>query len=77
MKDHDQERRRRSVRDIGIYTTIPSMMVAGPLVGYYLGHLAGKCWGHAPAWEAGGAVLGLVAAARQVWLLIRRNEGRS
>lgn len=70
------DRRRRgggSARAIGVYTTIPSLLLAGPLVGYYLGHLAGKQWGHATAWEVGGGLLGTAAAIRQVWILIRQT----
>ena len=62
-----------AARSIGVYTTIPSLLVAGPLVGYYLGHLAGKHWGHATVWEVAGGVLGTAAAIRQVWLLIRQT----
>lgn len=64
------------MRDVGIYTTIPTMLVVGPLLGYLLGHWAAGRWGHAPAFETGGVVLGLLAAVRQVWLLLKRHGGR-
>jgi hypothetical protein len=67
------EQRRKQFRDIGTYTLIPMMMVVGPTLGYYLGHLAEKKWGHDPWFSAGGAVFGLLAAARQVYLILARG----
>ena len=68
--------RGRRIRDVGIYTTIPMMLMVGPVLGYFLGHWAAGRWGHAPAFEAGGVALGLLAAFRQVWLLIKQHGGR-
>ena len=48
-------------------------LIAGPALGYFLGSLAARRWGHTPAFEAGGAMLGLAAAARQIWLLLSRR----
>ncbi len=52
------------------------MMIVGPLLGYYLGHLAEGKWGHDPWPSFGGAVFGFVAAARQVWLILKRGGGK-
>lgn len=68
--------RGRRLRDVGIYTTIPTMLVVGPVLGYLLGHWAAGRWGHAALFEAGGAALGLLAAARQVWLLLKLQGRR-
>ncbi len=70
------EKRARQIRDIGIYTAIPMMMIVGPALGYYLGHLAERKWGHAPWFSGGGALLGLVAAARQIYMIIKRGGDR-
>lgn len=67
------QERGRQLRDVGIYTAIPMMLIAGPALGYFLGSLASGRWGHTPAFEAGGAMLGLAAAARQIWLLLSRK----
>ncbi|MDO9693509.1 MAG: hypothetical protein Q7W56_02125 [Candidatus Latescibacteria bacterium] len=67
------QERGRQLRDVGIYTAIPMMLIAGPALGYFLGSLAAGRWGHTPAFEAGGAMLGLAAAARQIWLLLSRR----
>jgi hypothetical protein len=75
--DEDRDRNRgRRMRDVGIYTTIPTMLVVGPVLGYLLGHWAAGRWGHDAAFETGGAVLGLIAAIRQVWLLLKLQGRR-
>lgn len=73
MDREPDNRRGRQIRDIGIYTAIPTMLVVGPLLGYFLGSLLEKEWGHGPWPSAGGAVVGLLAAARQIWLLVTRD----
>jgi uncharacterized protein YqgC (DUF456 family) len=70
------EKRAKQYRDIGIYTAIPMMLVVGPVLGYFLGHLAEKRWGHEPYLSGGGALVGLLAAARQVWLILQRGGGK-
>lgn len=66
----------RRMRDVGIYTTIPMMLVVGPVLGYLLGHWAAGRWGHVAAFESGGLVLGLLAAIRQVWLVLKQHGSR-
>ncbi len=70
------DRRGRQIRDIGAYTAIPTMLIVGPALGYFLGTLAEKRWDHAPWPSALGALFGLAAAARQIWLLVKR-DGRN
>ncbi len=78
MFDGDRdERRRKQFRDIGTYSAIPMMLVVGPALGYWLGHLAEKRWGHEPWFSAGGCIFGLVAAARQIWLLLKQGGKRN
>jgi hypothetical protein len=76
FKGQRDSQRRKQFRDIGIYTAIPMMMVIGPALGYFLGHLAEKRWGHEPWLSAGGAFFGLAAAVRQIWLLLKQGGGQ-
>ena len=73
MSDRPEDRRGKQIRDIGAYTAIPAMLVVGPALGYFLGSLIEKKWDHAPWPTALGAIFGLAAAARQIWLLVSRN----
>lgn len=68
---------RRGLRDVGIYTTIPMMLLAGPALGYWIGLQAEKHWGHAPWWAVGGALFGLAASIWQVVKLIRQGSEES
>ena len=63
----------RSARDIGSYTLIPMMLLAGPAVGYLVGRwLEGRLGGE-PWLGVGGILFGLVAAARQIVLMLRKD----
>jgi F0F1-type ATP synthase assembly protein I len=59
-------------RDIGTYTLIPMLMLAGPAVGYILGLLVQNRWGGEPWGAVIGMLVGLVAGFRQVFLLLAR-----
>ncbi len=63
----------KQATDIGTYTLIPMMMLAGPIVGYGLGWVVEKQWGGAPWTSAGCLLLGVVAAFRQIFLLLARK----
>ena len=72
-KQDGLDKRGRQAREIGIYTTIPAMLVVGPILGYLLGRWAASHWGHDNLCEALGALMGLAASARQIWLILRRH----
>lgn len=64
-------------RDIGVFTAIPGMLIAGPALGYFLGKLAGQKWGHDQTAITVGVIVGLIAAIRQVWLLIKLHGNQN
>ncbi len=70
----DDEPDRRGLRDIGIYTTIPMLLLAGPALGYWLGWQAQNRWGHEPWFAVGGAIFGLAASIRQIVKVISRGS---
>ena len=76
--DRGSEKRNKArlARQIGIYTTLPFLMAACPLVGGYLGHLADGRFGSAPWLTLVGAFLGLGAGLRQTILLIREADDK-
>ncbi len=63
-------------RDIGTYTIIPMMMLAGPLVGYLLGKGLENLFGGEPWPGVAGMLFGLVAAFRQIFLLLADRAKR-
>ncbi len=81
-KDRAGRRRDRGIptgkqgRDIGTYTIIPMMMLAGPLVGYLLGKGLENIFGGEPWPGVAGMLFGLVAAFRQIFLLLADRAKR-
>ncbi len=81
MSKNRSRRRRKSpssdrgqqARDIGTYTIIPMMMVAGPLVGYLMGKGLENMFGGTPWPSVVGMLFGLVAAFRQIFLMLARK----
>ncbi len=66
----------KQARDIGTYTIIPMMMIAGPLVGYLLGKGVENMFGGEPWPGVIGMLFGLVAAFRQIFLLLADRSKR-
>jgi len=64
----------QTVGEISKYTLIPSLMIAGPVVGYLLGRAVEKYIGGAPWGTVTGMLVGVVAAFRQVFLLLNRKD---
>jgi len=70
--DIDEKTGQRA-RDIGLYTVIPMMLLAGPAIGFLMGMFIENRWGGAPWPTAGGALFGLAAAFRQIYLMLARK----
>ena len=68
------EKAGHQARQLGTYTLIPTMMLAGPAVGYGLGWLVEKQWGGKPYVSVFGILFGLVAAFHQIFLLLKKNS---
>ncbi len=76
-QDDKEARRGRQIRDIGSYTLIPMMMLVGPVLGFLIGKWVEKQWGYAPWPSTGGALFGLAAAVRQIYLILsQQNRNR-
>ena len=60
------------VRQIGVVTTIPMILVAGPLVGYWIGQWGDSRFGTDPWGKTIVALLGFVASLKQVITVIQR-----
>jgi len=67
------------IRQVGILTTIPILLVAGPAVGYFAGSWIDQKTGKEPWFTAVLIVIGCIASGRQVMRLIqmvnRENRG--
>ena len=60
------------LKQAGLLTAIPFVLLVGPVIGYWLGTRLDAHWSHAP-WGTGlGIALGLIASARVTMQLIRQ-----
>ena len=64
----------RRARDIGTYTVIPMMLLAGPAIGFLMGMFIESKWGGAPWPTVIGALFGLAAAFRQIFLMLAQKS---
>jgi F0F1-type ATP synthase assembly protein I len=71
--DLDEKTGKRA-RDIGIYTVIPMMLLAGPAIGFLMGMFIENRWGGAPWPTVIGALFGLAAAFRQIFLMLAQKS---
>jgi len=62
----------RTLRRFGVFTTIPMLLAAGPLVGFAIGRFLDERWRLAPWGLVGGLLLGFLASVRETIRLIRR-----
>ena len=62
----------RLLRQAGVFMSIPMLLAAGPMVGYFLGRFLDEKWSIAPWGLVSGLLIGLLAAVRETIRLIRR-----
>ena len=68
----EQREKFRSMRQVGLLTSIPFLLLVSPLVGYWMGTHVDR-WLHSRPWGANiGVGLGLLAGLREVVRVIRR-----
>lgn len=62
-------------RTVALATTIPMVLLVGPVLGAWVGGWVDRRWPSLAPWGSGvGVVLGLIAGGRQAWLLIRQIQ---
>ena len=62
----------RVVRQIGLVTTIPMILAAGPLVGFWIGQWGDMRFGTDPWGKVFVSLLGFAASVKQVVSIIHR-----
>ena len=65
------------IRQAGLLTAIPFVLLVGPALGYYLGTALERRWALAPWGMVGGTALGLVSSARVTFQLINQAQDLS
>jgi len=62
------------IRQAGLLTAIPFVLLMGPAVGYYLGTAIDTWRGISPWGMAGGVLLGLASSLRVVIQLVKQSQ---
>ena len=62
------------LKQAGLLTAIPFVLLVGPALGYYLGTALDHRWPFAPWGMAGGVMLGMGASARVTAQLIKEAQ---
>jgi len=65
---------RPDLRSAGLLLAIPSLLIASPLVGFFLGRFADGKFHTTPWLTLVGVVLGFVAAGREIASIVRRVQ---
>ena len=66
------EKNNRFIRQVGLLTTIPVMLLSGPLIGFLIGDYIDKRFGTTPWFMVLCLMLGIVASIRQTINIIRK-----
>lgn len=74
LKGPSGKKKDRDYRQISLLAAVPTILVAGPLVGYFLGQWADDSWGTEPYLMTLGVVLGFVAAGIEIAGLVKRSQ---
>jgi len=68
--------RAAQARDIGVATTIPTMLAVGLIGGFFVGDWLEGRFGHEPWLSFGGLVLGGTASVRKMVMMLRDEQRR-
>jgi len=72
MVKNGDEKDYRFIRQVGLLTTIPLMLLSGPLIGFLVGNYIDKRFGTAPWFMILFVCLGFVASIRQTIAIIKK-----
>lgn len=67
----NQDKRNAGLRQIALLTAIPTLLLLGPLIGWWFGSYLDRRWGTDPWMMVLFIVLGFVASGRETWKLIK------
>lgn len=72
MVKDGNENRYRLIHQVGLLTTIPVMLLSGPVIGFLIGNYIDKRFGTAPWFMVIFVGLGFVASVRQTIAIIKK-----
>lgn len=72
MVKNGNEKDYRYIRQVGLLTTIPVMLLSGPLIGFLIGNYIDTRFGTAPWFMVLFVCIGFVASIRQTIAIIKK-----
>jgi F0F1-type ATP synthase assembly protein I len=64
----------KSLRQVGLLTAIPALIVVAPLIGFFVGQWLDGLWGTDPYLAVIGAALGFGSAGMESYNIIRKAQ---
>ena len=64
-------------RQIALYTSIPMTLMAGPIIGYFIGEFLDKFFATDPWLMSLFVLMGAISSIRQTLILLKRSTGGS
>ena len=72
LQKKNEEDRYQAVRQVGLLTTIPILLAASPIIGFFMGRFIDGKLGTDPVFSIIFVVLGFIAGAIQVTKMVKR-----
>ena len=64
----------KDLRQVGLLATVPAILVAAPLIGYFIGKWLDTKFDSEPAFMITGVVLGFASAGLEIYYLVKKSS---
>ena len=64
----------KNLRQVSLLATVPAILVAAPLVGYFIGKWLDTRYDSEPAFMITGVVLGFASAGLEIYYLVKKSS---
>ncbi len=76
LKDRSDKEPGRDYRQIGLLAAVPSLLLAGPLIGYVIGWWLDGKFGTGPYLGGAGTLMGVAAAGLEIYQLVKKASAK-
>lgn len=74
LNPNPNNKSRRDLGQLSLLASVPTILIAGPLVGFFVGQWLDKKLGSEPYLMILGLILGFVAAGVEIYNLVKKSE---
>jgi len=72
MDQQDKDKNRKKIQQIGVFTTIPFVLIVSPMIGWFIGKWLDKFFETAPYLMYALIILGFAAGIRECYRIIKK-----